>query len=508
MTPRRLLWLRRISQAVFLVFFMFLLIESRLPQNIYQNYSLAFSSERGIELDLPVKIFFQLDPLVGLGSILSGHRVIQGLLWGIAVLVLTVFMGRIFCGFICPLGTIHHMVGCIKPSLKGHRLLEANRKSKFQEVKYFILILVIVSAVLGLNMAGLLDPISFLFRSMALAVVPAIGEGLRSLFQALANSDIKILNLLSYGAEVILAPIFGYEAQSYQTAWFMGLLFFLILLLNRIRPRFWCRYLCPLGALLGIFSKFSLLRLEKDEKACTHCGLCTKKCQGAANPEPTTIWETAECVTCFNCFALCPENALSFKVSIIPRRNKAPDMGRRAVLGGILAGVSIPFLSSLDGKKNKVSDPRLIRPPGAKPEQDFLTLCHRCGLCMKVCPTNAINPTLAEAGVAGLWTPRLIMTMGYCEYTCVLCGQVCPTGAIGRLTIKEKTEKPIRIGSAYIDRGRCLPWSGNAPCIVCEEHCPTSPKAIYLQQQTVKTRDGRMKEVRSWKLKILETVKT
>jgi formate hydrogenlyase subunit 6/NADH:ubiquinone oxidoreductase subunit I len=108
---------------------------------------------------------------------------------------------------------------------------------------------------------------------------------------------------------------------------------------------------------------------------------------------------------------------------------------------------------------------------------------------MKVCPTNAINPTLAEAGLAGFWTPHLIMTQGYCEYTCTLCGNVCPTGAIAEISAREKLDRPIRIGSAYVDRGRCLPWSGNGPCIVCQEVCPTSPKAVYLKKEAVSGAD-------------------
>jgi formate hydrogenlyase subunit 6/NADH:ubiquinone oxidoreductase subunit I len=114
---------------------------------------------------------------------------------------------------------------------------------------------------------------------------------------------------------------------------------------------------------------------------------------------------------------------------------------------------------------------------------------------MKVCPTNAINPTLTEAGMAGFWTPHLIMTQGYCEYTCTLCGSVCPTGAIQEIAVKDKIEQPIKIGSAYIDRGRCLPWSGNTPCIVCQEVCPTSPKAIYLKKDIIIRPDGKKLEV-------------
>jgi len=488
---RHLIWIRRGSQACFLVLFLFLLIESRLPHDVIVDYSLAFTSDQTITVEHPVGFFFQLDPLISISSLLSGRHLIQGFWWAAVLLVLTVFLGRVFCGFICPLGTIHHLVSAVKPALRGARMVKANKKSPGQRIKYFILIVVLVGAVMGTNLAGLLDPISMLFRSVALAIIPGIGIGVRELFGWMAGSDFTVLNLMAYG-EVLLAPVFGFAAKAFHTGWFIGLLFLVILFLNRIRPRFWCRFLCPLGALLGLFSRFTILKLEKYPQRCTGCHACTVSCQGAAEPEPGTAWESAECLMCFNCLGSCPEEALAFRFKLrSPVANKKPDMGRRAVLTGILAGISIPLFGRLDGLLDKVSDPRLIRPPGSLPEEDFLTLCQRCGLCMKVCPTNVINPAFTEAGVAGLWTPHLVMTQGYCEYTCTLCGDVCPTGAIAGFSVKDKIEQPIKIGSAYIDRGRCLPWSGNGPCIVCEEHCPTSPKAIYFKKEYVPSHDGR-----------------
>jgi len=492
---KHLVWIRRISQTFFLLLFLFLLVQSRLPQDVFHEYSLVFSSELDLKIDQPVAFFFQLDPLVSLSSLLSGHHLIKGFWWGLGLLLMTLFLGRIFCGFICPLGTIHHVVSWIRPALKGEHMGHANQKSPTQRVKYFLLITLLLGAIIGLNSAGLMDPISLLFRSIALAVLPGLGVGLKEFFDWMANRDMKLLNLLSYGGEVLVSPVFGYGYQSYQTAWFIGLIFLVILFLNRIRPRFWCRVLCPLGALLGIFSRTSMLRLEKDHEKCTKCTLCAKDCQGAATPVPGQDWENAECLLCFNCFDSCPEGALAFRFGWSPKMNKGPDMGRRAVLGALAAGISIPLLGRLDGQVHKVSEPRLIRPPGSLPEKDFLTLCQRCGLCMKVCPTNVINPTLAEAGMAGFWTPHLIMIQGYCEYTCTLCGGVCPTGAIREFSVKEKIERPIVIGSAYVDRGRCLPWSGNGPCIVCEEHCPTSPKAIYFRKEIVTGPDGKRASV-------------
>ena len=135
------------------------------------------------------------------------------------------------------------------------------------------------------------------------------------------------------------------------------------------------------------------------------------------------------------------------------------------------------------------ANPLLIRPPGSVEEKDFLARCIRCGQCMRVCPNNALHPTFMESGLEGLWSPLLIPKIGYCEPTCTLCGQVCPTGAILELTQKvkvgDKDTSPNRIGTAFFDRGRCLPWAMAKPCIVCEEWCPTSPKAIYLKEETV-----------------------
>jgi len=488
---KHLVWLRRISQTFFLVFFLFLLIQTRFPDNIYLDYSLSVTTEQDIRLSYPATFFFQLNPLIWLSSLLSGHVWIKGFFWAIGVILLTLLFGRFFCGFVCPFGTLNHMVGWIRPALRGKAMIEANRKKGSQRLKYFLLIMLLASSLIGLNMTGLLDPICLFFRSLALAVFPALGNGIKEACDVMVRSDIKPLNLLGYGAEVLISPVFGYGYPSFKTGWFIGALFLTILFLNRIRPRFWCRTLCPLGALLAICSKFSILRLEKDREACSDCQRCTLNCQGAASPHPDLDWDSSECLFCFNCFAQCPEDALTFRFRGVPTMKRGPDMGRRAVLGGLMAGVSLPLLGRLDGHIHKVSDPRLIRPPGALPEKRFLELCQRCGLCMKVCPTHVINPALTEAGMAGFWTPNLIMTLGYCEYSCTLCGSVCPTGAIAEISGREKVERPIRIGSAYIDRGRCLPWSGNGPCIVCEEHCPTSPKAIYLRQGVVPRPDGK-----------------
>jgi len=169
---------------------------------------------------------------------------------------------------------------------------------------------------------------------------------------------------------------------------------------------------------------------------------------------------------------------------------------RRAVLGGLI-GTGFFAFGRLSGATDRNYSKKVIRPPGSVAEPDFLERCIKCDQCIRACPTNVLQPALFESGVEGLWTPILNMKIGYCELNCTLCGQVCPTGAIQRISIEEKNgmgkhtaQGPIRIGTAFYDHGRCLPWSMETPCVVCEEVCPVSPKAIYSREVTITKRDG------------------
>jgi ferredoxin len=163
------------------------------------------------------------------------------------------------------------------------------------------------------------------------------------------------------------------------------------------------------------------------------------------------------------------------------------DLGRRRLLTTALgAAAAAPLLTV--GLGSARANPSLIRPPGALPEKDFLERCIKCGECMKVCPTNGIQPTFMEAGLEGIWSPVMNFRAGYCEYNCTLCGQVCPTQALEKLPLEDKVD--FKIGLAFIDVNRCLPYAFRTPCIVCEEHCPTPTKAIWFEEKEVTTRDG------------------
>jgi MauM/NapG family ferredoxin protein len=167
-----------------------------------------------------------------------------------------------------------------------------------------------------------------------------------------------------------------------------------------------------------------------------------------------------------------------------PAKEMQIDLGRRHVLTAGIVGLSGGLLLRTQPlAEGRTFNPELIRPPGSIPENEFLGKCIRCGECMKVCPTNAIHPTLLEAGIEGLWSPLMKMRLGYCEYECTLCSQACPTGALRKIDMEEK--KKIKIGLAFFDKNRCLPYAYARPCIVCEEHCPTPKKAIWFEEVTV-----------------------
>jgi MauM/NapG family ferredoxin protein len=203
-----------------------------------------------------------------------------------------------------------------------------------------------------------------------------------------------------------------------------------------------------------------------------------------------------------NCIEDCPENAIHYGLPKTSSSVQKPlDVNRRRLIETALAGaVLFPVMRSTIASGTS-PQPRVIRPPGSITEGDFLRRCIKCGECMKVCPTNVIQPALLEAGFEGIWTPLLMNRIGYCEYNCVLCSRVCPTGAISPLTVETKLgmgsgQKPVKIGTAFYDQGRCLPWAMNTDCIVCEEVCPTSPKAIWFKTVDVQLRDGKVKTLK------------
>ena len=465
---------RRLAQALFLLLFLFLFLQTE--------------SKGADDLGYPAKLFLDFDPLLFLTTALSSRSLTASLLPSLGLLAITVLLGRVFCGWVCPLGTLNNIVGALKKwPAKSHA-------RNWFRVKYFLLVGLLASSLFTMQLAGLVDPLSLLVRSLSLSVYPALNYPLNALLDVLYASR---FHALSGGAEhleaVLRKSILAFHQPYYAQGLLIAVLFAGVLALNLVERRFWCRYLCPLGALLGLFSRWALLKRSAAE-GCNSCGACDYACQGNANPSGGGTWMPTECLYCWNCDDVCPTDGVRFGFTA----SKAPvgiNLGRRRVLGAAALGAcSVALFRATPPYKPGKPNPRLIRPPGSCEESDFLERCVKCGECMKVCITNGLQPALLEAGLEGLWSPVLVPKMGYCEYRCTLCGQVCPTGAIRRLTQEEKAA--TKIGLAMVDKGRCLPFAHATPCIVCEEVCPTPTKAIWLDEVSVRNRKGEAVQVR------------
>ena len=115
----------------------------------------------------PVGLLFQLDPLVALSNALASRALYRGLLWSLVAFIPTMFLGRFSCGWIRPLGSVHHFFSSLKSERKrGKQHLEPTRYKRWQTTKYYLLIVALVAAVMGTGIVGWVDPFSFLVRSL------------------------------------------------------------------------------------------------------------------------------------------------------------------------------------------------------------------------------------------------------------------------------------------------------------------------------------------------------
>ena len=492
---------RRVSQIFFLFLFLVLLVFTSLHSMV--------GTTSDIHLRGPVRLFFEWDPLVAIANALATHALYRGLLWCLVILLPTLFLGRFFCGWICPMGTLQHFVGNMpSESKRGKQRIEANRYKRWQTIKYVVLIAGLVAACFGSMAIGWLDPFSLLVRSIGLSILPAFNFTVRAVLAPMENSHIAAIKATGEITHAILQfLVLDFRQAHFAQGLALGILFLLILSASLRVTRLWCRSICPLGALLGAASRWSVLGLHKDADSCDKCNRCLMHCQGGDDPIGGAPWRKAECLMCMNCVGSCPHDSLVFRFFRKEKEVASPDLGRRRTLTGLAAGaIAVPLMRA-DTAMGKSRNERLLRPPGALDEPDFLSRCIRCGECMKVCPNNSLHPTLGEAGLEGLWTPTLVPRIGYCEPSCVLCSEVCPTGAIWQITPREKgwvvgvgqsaaADQPVRLGTAFYDRGRCLPWAMATECIVCEEWCPVSPKAIYVQEAQVIDAAGNTKTLK------------
>jgi len=461
-SARRLLFLRRVSQLLFLGLFLYLFL---------------CASQWGFRhAVLPVDLFLRIDPLIALATMISTRSVIAHLvLPSLVVVLLTLVWGRVFCGWVCPLGTVLDLFDRFFVRLR--KFSRATRRSdtrRYRNVKYYFLIAALVAAVGGLQLTYTLDPLSLFTRTVTLCVLaPA---------QLVWNAAVGVLggpDGFRFNVDFDALRVTQFH---YHQALLMFLLMAAILALVTYQERFWCRNLCPLGGLLALLARVSWFRHRLAE-GCTRCMTCELQSRMGAyentgkKAEGPFSHQVAECIHCYRCVTRCPEGVIHPGL-FSRRREPAPlpqeriGLTRRRMLGAAAVGFGWLTATKVNSDFRWRSD-RCIRPPGALPEQEFLQACTRCGECLRICPTNALQPAWAEAGIEGWLTPVLVPRIGPCVEQCILCGQVCPTDALRPFTVKQKRED-IRLGLAVVNRNTCIAYNGGRDCIVCAEVCSYS----------------------------------
>jgi len=390
---------------------------------------MIFSTLLGELQGIPINLFSRLNPLQALTAMIGGREFI-GTYWPVLLTVaVTLLFGRVWCGWFCPLGAVLELYG------KTGRVF---RWQGFRQAKYVILYLVVVMAAFGSLAFLYFEPITIFIRGLTSVAKPALE------YFMLEDKETFVIPGIAW--------------------WAIAIPFVLVLLLNLIERRFWCRYLCPLGALVGLGSKFSWVKRFVNQKGCVQCGECSSLCtMGAISPKRDYTSDPAECIMCMDCAPACPKRTITFPRGKMVSWNNEFDPTRREALTTLGIGAAAVGLLMFDVGKVKAARASVLRPPGAQGE-DFLSKCIRCDQCIAVCPKKALVPAAFEGGWDSLYTPILDPFSGGCDYDCNRCGQICPSGAIPALSLEEKRKAVI--GIAQVKYETCV------RCMDCVEYCP------------------------------------
>lgn len=384
------------------------------------------------------------------------------------LILLTLLFGRVYCSVICPLGVMQDIFAWFGRKSKKNRYTYSPAKLV---LRYTVLGIFVVALIAGVgSVVALLAPYSSYGR---------IAQNLLAPFWAWGN------NLFAYIAERADSYAF-YEKE----VWLKSLPTFIIALVTVVclailawrNGRTYCNTICPVGTVLGFFSRFSWMKPVIDTDKCVNCGLCGRNCKAACIDTKNHTIDYSRCVSCMDCLEKCHTHAIRYgrmkKAEPVTSGSKTVDTSRRTFLTGVgvLAATAAVRAQekTVDGGLAAITDKKIpdratpIVPPGAQSLRHMAQHCTGCQLCVSVCPNDVLRPSTK---LTTLMQPEASYERGYCRPECVKCSEVCPAGAILRITPADKSA--IQIGHAVWVKDNCVPLTDGVECGNCARHCPT-----------------------------------
>lgn len=387
----------------------------------------------------------------------------------IALILLTVICGRIYCSVICPMGVFQDVVSWIHSKFSKNRF---SYKPAATKTRLIVMVLFVACAIIGVNaVVGLLAPYSAYGRMVTSIMQPVWIWG---------------NNLLAGWSESQGNYIF-----SEHDLWFkslpvtiVALATFIVITITAWRSgRGYCNTICPVGTVLGYLSKYALLRPVIDTTKCNSCGLCARNCKShCINPKTHSV-DMTRCVACFDCLNKCRQGAISYApkwkkeaATVAKEGEKASERRSFLTITGLLATAATvnAVEKKVDGGLTVIEDKVLpqratrIVPAGALSIKNLATRCTGCQLCISKCPNSVLRPS---TGLNEFMQPTMEFDRGYCRPECTICSGVCPTGAITEITRQEKTS--IQIGYAVWIEKNCIVATDSVECGNCARHCPS-----------------------------------
>ncbi|WP_018124136.1 4Fe-4S binding protein [Desulfovibrio oxyclinae] len=390
----------------------------------------------------------------------------------LAVLLVTILFGRIYCSTVCPFGTLQDAIS--RAASRKRRRFAFTKPHNVLRYSVLAVTLLVFLGGSGL-LVNLLDPFSNLGRILSNLARPALiaaNNAVAPIFEAFGSHALYRVQW------PVIAPVSIGAAMA---------MLLLVAWLSLRHGRLYCNTLCPVGTLLGLISNLSPVRIRFDADTCRECGRCERVCKASCIDFKRKKVDVSRCVACYNCLSACPDSILHLRTTLPKGRAGKADSGRRKFIitlatGGLglaatNAKAALPpgFVPSRPTTipENRTSP---ASPPGSVSIDHFTAKCTACHLCVSACPSRVLVPSLFDYGPSGIMQPKMGFASAHCNFDCTVCSQICPSGAILPLTKKQKHR--TQIGKAHFIKKNCVVYTDNTNCGACSEHCPT--KAVRM----------------------------